>query len=163
MPAPARLFPLLILVASIAVLGAAFAFQYWGGLDPCVLCLYQRYPYGAVIVLAGGAFLAPTSRVQPILLALVALVFLMGAAIAAFHVGVENKWWEGLASCGAGAPSMPQNLNALMNSLSRQPARCDSVAWSMFGISMAGYNFLISLALAAFSLWAARRIARGPR
>ena len=80
------------------------------------------------------------------------------AAIAAFHVGVEQKWWEGLPSC-SGAVDMtklsPEEMRKMI--LSGPPARCDQVAWSLFGISMAGYNFLISLAVAAFAFWAAFR------
>ena len=61
---------------------------------------------------------------------------------------------------GASIGAAPQDLNAMMNSLGRQPARCDEVAWSLFGVSMAGYNFLIALGLSAFSVWAAVRAAR---
>jgi disulfide bond formation protein DsbB len=155
---PARLYPALIAAASVAVLAAAFGFQYLGGLDPCVLCVYQRYPYGVVIALAAVALVVPAGRVQAVALGLAAAVFLAGAGIAGFHVGVERHWWAGLAACGSGAAAAPQDLGALMKSLDRQPAACDSVAWSLFGISMAGYNFLISLALAAVAIGAARRL-----
>ena len=160
MHAPARLYPALIVAASAAALAAAFGFQYLGGLDPCVLCVYQRYPYGATILLGLAAFVAPPGRPRAMVLWLAAMAFLVGAGIAAFHVGVEQQWWAGLEACAGGASGAPQNLNALMNSLGRPPARCDEVAWSLFGISMAGYNFLIALGLAAFSIWAARRAAR---
>jgi disulfide bond formation protein DsbB len=155
---PARLYPALIAAASVAVLAAAFGFQYLGGLDPCVLCVYQRYPYGVVIALAAVALVAPAGRARAVPLGLAAAAFVAGAGIAGFHVGVEQHWWAGLAACGGTAPAAAQDLNALMKSLARPPASCDAVAWSLFGISMAGYNFLISLALAALSIGAARRL-----
>jgi disulfide bond formation protein DsbB len=161
MAQPSRLYPALIAAASVLVLAAAFAFQYLGGLQPCILCVYQRYPYGVAIALGVVGLLLPRGRAQAALLGLAALVFLVDAGIAAFHVGVEQRWWEGTAACGGAAPAVPQNLNSLMQSLDRQPARCDAIAWSMFGVSMAGYNFLIALALAAFSAVAARRLWRG--
>jgi disulfide bond formation protein DsbB len=159
MDQPSRFYPALIALASLAVLAAAFAFQYLGGLQPCVLCIYQRYPYGVAIALGVIALVLPRGRAQAVLLGLAALVFLVDAGIAAFHVGVEQHWWAGTEACGGAAPAAPQNLNALMQSLGTQPARCDAVAWSLFGISMAGYNFLVALALAAFSVAAARRLA----
>ncbi|MGE5146389.1 MAG: disulfide bond formation protein B [Candidatus Eiseniibacteriota bacterium] len=152
-----RLYPALVVLGSLAVLAAAFAFQYIGGLQPCVLCVYQRYPYGVAIALGVVGLLLPRGRAQAVLLGLAAIVFLVEAGIAAFHVGVEQHWWAGTEACGGAAPTSPQNLNALMQSLATQPVRCDAIAWSMFGISMAGYNFLVALALAAFSVVAARR------
>jgi disulfide bond formation protein DsbB len=158
MEQPSRLYPALIALASLAVLAAAFAFQYLGGLQPCVLCVYQRYPYGVVIALGVIALLLPRGRAQAVLLGLAALVFLADAGIAAFHVGVEQHWWAGTEACGGTGPAAPQNLSALMQSLGQQPVRCDAIAWSLFGISMAGYNFLVALALAVFSVVAARRL-----
>ncbi|HVO17262.1 MAG TPA: disulfide bond formation protein B [Alphaproteobacteria bacterium] len=160
MEQPTRLYPALIAAASVAVLAAAFAFQYLGGLQPCILCVYQRYPYGVAIALGVVGLVLPRGRAQSVLVGLAALVFLVDAGIAGFHVGVEQHWWEGTASCGGAAPAVPQNLDSLMKSLEKEPVRCDAVAWSLFGISMAGYNFLIALALAAFSAVAARRLGR---
>src|SRR5690606_2417679 len=158
MPAPARLYPALIALASAAVLAAAFAFQYLGGLDPCELCVWQRYPYGGTFAVAAIALIAPPGRAQAALLGLAAALFLAGAGIAAFHVGVEQHWWAGTAACGGAAPAGAGGLGALLASRARPAPRRDEGAWSLFGLSMAGYNFLISLALAAFSVWAARRL-----
>jgi disulfide bond formation protein DsbB len=92
------------------------------------------------------------------LVALAGLVFVVGAGIAFFHVGVEHHWWQGTDSCGAfGAPAT--SLEDLRRQLEGQPiVRCDEPAWTMLGISMAGYNMLVSLALAALALVGARRI-----
>jgi len=145
-----------LLIASLAILGGAFAFQFIGGLHPCALCLWQRYPYAVVIGLAGlGAGLARAGVKRPqlaILMGLCALAFVIDAGIAGFHVGVEQKWWEGLATCSGtttGAASTEELLNRL---LAAPVVRCDEIAWSMFGISMAGYNFLLALALGLLSL-----------
>jgi disulfide bond formation protein DsbB len=141
-----------VALASIAILGAAFAFQYIGGLAPCELCILQRWPYVATIVLGLLGVWAGRMR-QPAVtrgvLALAGLVFLIGAGIAAYHVGVEQKWWQGPSTCTgiSGAGSVQDLLKRIE---SAPVVRCDEIAWSLFGISMAGYNFLLSIALAAF-------------
>ncbi len=153
--------PLLLLLASSAVLGTALASQYLGGLQPCVLCVYQRLPYAAVIMIAGAALVLPTGP-RAVALALAGLALLTGTGIAVFHVGVEQHWWQGTAECGsAGAADSLEALRAQV--LSAPVARCDEVPWSLFGISMAGYNALVSLGLGIASLVAARRLARTAR
>lgn len=147
----------LILIAafgSTALLIGAFGFQYIGGLWPCTLCLWQRWPH-AVAVLAGALGLALPQRIWPILGMIAALTT---ASIAAFHVGVEQTWWEGLATCTAdtmGSVSVEDLLNT--NVTVGAPVRCDAIAWTLFGISMAGWNALLSLGLAAIWFGAARK------
>lgn len=155
-----HLWPVLTLGASLAMLATAWGFQLIGGLQPCTLCIYQRWPYWIMIVLGALGVLA-ASRIGVRGLALFsgigALVFLAGAGVAGFHVGVEQGWWEGLSSCGGGLDDPNMSIEELRKQLfATQLVRCDDVAWSLFGISMAGYNFLISLALAAASVWAAQ-------
>lgn len=143
-------------VAALAVftLGMAFLAQYGFGLAPCELCLWQRWPYAAAIVFALGALVLP--KLRPALLALAGLSILVSGGIAVFHVGVEEKWWQGLASCG-GAPT-PNSIEALRAQLMAAPiVRCDEAAFRFLGISMAGWNVLWSLALGSFALLAARR------
>jgi disulfide bond formation protein DsbB len=161
----ARLPAALILAASIAVLGAAFLFQYVGGLAPCVLCIDQRYPYGVTIALSLLALLLADRRARGALLLLSALAFAIGAGIAVFHVGVEHHWWEGTAACTGSAAGGPAgSLDALRAQvMGAKVVRCDRIPWSLFGISMAGYNAMISAALALFSLGAARRALGGRR
>lgn len=158
LPESPRAVPLAIGGASAATLAVAYAFQYVGGLAPCALCLYQRIPYGVVIVLAAATviFAGLLGRRGVAAAALAsALVFLAGAAIAGFHVGVEQHWWEGLSACGSGGADLSiEELKAQI--LAAPVVRCDEVLWSLLGISMAGYNFLASLAFAGASLWAAR-------
>lgn len=152
---------LLLLLGSVAALAVAFASQYWGGLLPCQLCLWQRWAYGGVIALALLALVLP-QRLKPAGASLAALAVLAGAGIALFHVGVEQHWWKGLASC-TGTISTNQSLGDLENQLMATPViPCDRPAWTMFGVSMAGYNFAYATALGLFGLVAAIR-SRGDR
>ncbi|MDJ0949460.1 MAG: disulfide bond formation protein B [Alphaproteobacteria bacterium] len=156
-----RTVPAVILAASIAVLGTAFAFQYIGGLQPCVLCIWQRWPYVVTIALAALALALAGRRAAGWAILASGLVFLAGAGIAGFHVGVEQHWWEGTAGC-TGAIDLDASAEELGKALLAAPVvRCDEVPWSVFGISMAGYNLILSLALAAGSLYAGRRLLRG--
>jgi disulfide bond formation protein DsbB len=157
MTIPIRLAAFLLLLASLALLAGAFGFQYLGGLNPCVLCWWQRYAHFGAIVLAATTATSKGERAGAVLLSLTGLAFLVGAGIAAFHVGVEQHWWEGTSECGS-VIGATNDLEAFRARILAQPVvRCDEVAWSMLGISMAGYNFLISLALAAFAGAVARR------
>ena len=163
-PTP-RLWAGLTFLASAALLGGAWAFQIFGGLQPCALCLYQRWPYWAVIVIAGLAVLTAKqlgAKGMAIIAGLCALIFLAGASVAGFHVGVEQQWWEGLAACGGGNLNDPNlSLDELRTRLLDTPiVRCDDVPWSLLGISLAGYNFFVSLALAGTSVMAARNFRR---
>ena len=145
-------------LCSAALLAAALAFQYLGGLAPCELCVWQRVPYVAVLGLGAlGALLAP--RLAPAhavaLAAACALLFFADAAIAGFHVGVEQGWWEGSESCSAAA-APAGDLEALRAAVFAAPAAfCDTVAWSLFGLSMAAWNGLAALALGAATAVAA--------
>ncbi|MGB0626443.1 MAG: disulfide bond formation protein B [Alphaproteobacteria bacterium] len=159
-----HIWPALTLAASGGLLGGAWAFQIFGGLEPCPLCTYQRWPYWIMIGLAGLAVLAGR-RLAPagvaVFAAAGALVFLAGAGVAGFHVGVEQHWWEGLATCGGAHTDPNLSIEELKAKLFATPlARCDEVPWSLFGISLAGYNFIASLILAAASAWAAQGIWR---
>ena len=84
-----------IFAASVATLGGAFLFQYVGGLAPCILCIYERIPYGAAIALALLALCLGDGRARGAALLLCALAFAVDAGISVFHVGVEQHWWEG--------------------------------------------------------------------
>ena len=129
----------LVLVASVIVLGSALLSQYVGGLQPCVLCLYQRVPYVLTIVLSGSALALvmfggrPRWALTRWVLAVCAVIFLAGAGIAAFHVGVEQGWWTGTASCSS--PDLnAMTVDELREHLLQAPiVRCDEVAWSLTG------------------------------
>jgi disulfide bond formation protein DsbB len=150
-----RAAPALLAHGSAALLLGALAFQHWGGLAPCVLCLWQRWPH--VVAIAAGLvamFLIRQGRRAAsgwvVLIAAAALA--VTAGIGAYHAGVEWRWWEGTAACGATGP-VANTAAALREQLLAAPVvRCDEIAWSLFGISMAGWNFIISGALALIGL-----------
>lgn len=132
---------LLALLLPAGLLGGALLSQYVGGLYPCEMCYWQRWPHGAAILLALGAFLAP-SRSRPLVL-LAALAIAISGAIGVFHAGVEMGWWEGITHCTAtGAASLQDILNVPL-------IRCDQVQWEFLGVSMAGWNAIWSLGGAA--------------
>lgn len=152
---------LFVALVSAAILGTALASQYWGGLEPCQLCLYQRVPYVITIALGLLAALPFPRGFRLACLVLAALVFAAGAALAGFHVGVEQGWWEGLPGCSA--PDFTQmSLDDMRDTIMgrEKVVPCDEVAWSLFGISMAGYNFIASIVLAGVTLWLAGRVSK---
>jgi len=149
-----------VLGASAGALTVAFLSQYVGGLEPCTLCIYQRYPYGVAISLAFLA-LGVGGRLAVAAIALAAVVFAVDAGIAFYHVGVEQGWFAGLAACGgqAGTPASLADLKAQLLATPPGP-RCDEVPWSLFGVSMAGYNMLYAAALAVATFAAVVALAR---
>ncbi len=145
-----------------AMLAGALAFQHIGDLAPCALCIDQRKAWGAVILLATLALWAEGKRriaVALALLGLAGLAALAGAGVAAFHVGVEQHWWAGTAESGAGFGGFGSGGVADIREqlLARPVVRCDEIAWSLGGISMAGWNGLVSLAAGLGALWVVRR------
>lgn len=145
---------LIAMLGSAALLAGAFGFQYIGGLAPCQLCLWQRWPHAAA-VLIGVLALVLGWRVLALFGGLAALT---SAGIGMFHVGVEQKWWEGLASCTAGSIKGLSTADLLNpNIVVAAPVRCDEIAWQLLGVSMAGWNVILSLGLLVIWLAAARR------
>lgn len=146
---------ILVLIAaggSAALLLAAFGSQYLGGLAPCKLCLWQRWPHGAAVVIGVLAFFVPA----PALIWLGALAAATTSGIGFYHAGVEQGWWEGPTTCTSG-PIGGLSSEQLMEQIMNAPlVRCDDIPWELFNISMAGWNALISLALALMWVAAAR-------
>lgn len=150
----------IVLMMSIAALATAFTAQYGFGLRPCELCLWQRVPYGVVIFLALLALgLRLDAKRMAVVVGACALAFVVDGGLSLYHVGVEQHWWAGPSSCtgGMGGVHSIQDLAALLSKPIDIP-QCDKVAWSLFGISMAGYNLLACVLLAGFSLLAAQRL-----
>lgn len=137
---------------SAALLAGALAFQYLGGLPPCKLCYWQRYPHVAAIVIGALALLIK-GRALPLLGAAAALTT---AGVGLYHTGVERGWWEGPTTCTSGDIT-GMSTDALMDQIMNAPlVRCDDVAWEFLSLSMASWNALIALALAAIWIGAAR-------
>ena len=148
-----RLFLALILGASLAALAAAFAGQYLFGLEPCILCLWQRVPFAAGAVVAAVGLFVLTGRGQSrLLIGLAALIFALGSGLAFFHVGVQQHWWGSIAGCGGG-PVSGLSIDDLTAPALAAPAKpCDVVDWRLFGLSLAGWNTIASAGLAAACL-----------
>ena len=134
------------LMVPLSLLGGALISEYFGGLYPCEMCWWQRYPHGVAILLALAALLSPigAGRTRPLVL-LAALAIAVSGAIGVFHAGVEYHWWQGFTTCSTGgAKSLDEIMNVPL-------VQCDQVQWSLFGISLAGFNAIISLTGAAMS------------
>ena len=138
------------LIASVGTLGTVFIAEYAFLLKPCVLCVYQRWPYAAVvaIVILALIFRDRVSRVYFLVGA--AISFAVTSGIGAYHVGVEKGWWQGSAECSAdtSATLSLQDLRAQI--MSAPLVKCNEVAWELFSISMAGYNFLFAAIMVIF-------------
>jgi disulfide bond formation protein DsbB len=155
---------LTILVVSAATIAGAWYFQLVVGLAPCPLCLEQRIPHYIIVplalVVAIAAWLrAPRAMVAAGFAAL-GLAALTGAALGAYHAGVEWHFWPGPADCTGPLSDLTAGGSLLDTLKSVHVVRCDEAAWRFLGISLAGYNVLISLlmaAIAGFGLLARRR------
>jgi len=156
LPITNRQIPWLIFAISVATLGNALIFEHVGGLVPCDLCLQQRVPYWVLIpasLLAGILSREANLGIAPLaLIALCVVAAAVNVGIAGYHAGVEYKWWEGPLGCTGGG-LIAGSLAELQQQLADvKVPRCDEIPWSLFGISMAGYNFLISLGLVALGV-----------
>ncbi|HEX6073428.1 MAG TPA: disulfide bond formation protein B [Sphingomicrobium sp.] len=156
--ATARLIALLL---PLALLGGALGSQYLGGLHPCEMCYWQRWPHGAAIVLAGLAFTAPAESTRSRSLTLLAaLAIAVSGAIGVYHAGVEAGIFEGITTCTALAQG--GSTTDLLKQITQAPlVRCDQVQWAFLGVSMAGWNAILSLsgaaAIAILTLGGSRR------
>lgn len=149
---PTRAFALFALAASAGVLGGALFSQYRGGLLPCELCLAERWPWVGAIALSLIGIVVGARFTPALFGAGLAIIFTAGTALAAYHVGVEHHWIAGPAACTA-ATAPAATLAELQKEIMRiKSVRCDVPAWSLFGISLAGWNFLASLAMAVLSV-----------
>jgi disulfide bond formation protein DsbB len=135
---------LLALLLPAALLAGAFGSQYIGGLAPCEMCYWQRWPHEAAVVVAMFTFTGRSELTNRILLLLAATAIAVSGGIGVFHAGVEYGWWEGLTQCstmpGAGGGN-------IIDDIMKTPlVRCDVPQWTLFGISLAGYNAIVSFA-----------------
>ncbi len=139
-------------LGSLGLLLGALAFQYLGGLAPCQMCLWQRWPHAAAALI--GLFALALGRWSHgrIMPWLGMLAVLITAGIGGYHTGVERGWWPGPSSCSGGGGGDLLRLDGPLDMVT-----CDAVAWQMLGVSMASWNMLASLVLAAMWVMAARR------
>jgi len=138
------------LLAPVLLLGGALASQRWGGLFPCEMCYWQRWPHMAAIALALLAILLRRSPLGKPLLALAGLAIFVSGAIGVFHAGVEYHWWEGFTQCTSTISSGGGDMLARI--MAAPIIRCDVAQWTLGGISLAGFNAIFSIG-AALAVW----------
>jgi disulfide bond formation protein DsbB len=155
---PAATAALVVALAGAATIAGAWFFELVLRLKPCPLCLEQRVPYyigvPLALIVALGAWRGAPRMIVAVGLAALTLLMLWGAYLGVYHAGIEWGWWTGPQECSGPATLGPatdfmkrlQDLNI---------TRCDEAAWRFLGLSLAGYNALISAALAAIALWGA--------
>ena len=151
-----RLAYVLAVVVPAALLAGALIAQYGFGLLPCEMCWWQRYPHIAALAFAALGW----ATKRDALVALAAIAILVSGLLGAFHAGVEYGWWKGLTACTTTAAGGGDALEAIMNA---PIVRCDVAPWTLGGISLAGFNFLISTVAGAAILWLIRGRKRGMR
>ena len=154
-----RLIPAFIFLVAIGSMALALTAQHLFKLEPCILCLYQRVPFVATGLLAVLALrLKPSSTLIPLLVILCGLIYLGGAGIAIYHVGVEQHWW--ISGC-SGSLADNVTVDQLRASLMQKPAKsCDDVDWTLYGFSMATYNVVFSSALGLASIAAGMQLSK---
>lgn len=149
---------LFVAAVSIIALGSALIMQYQFNILPCHLCYEQRKPYWATIPLGILAALLAKKwpRASLALLLLAGAAFLVNMGISFFHIGVEQKWWNGLVGCGGEGATLPEgaSIEELKKYLANRPiVRCDVPGFVLFGISLTGYNFLLSTFMTVFTFF----------
>ncbi len=148
---------LLAVAGSAALLLGAWGSQLLAGLNPCELCIWQRWPHGAAVFIGTWAFLLPWS-VLPLI---GSLAVATSGAIGIYQTGLERGWWEGVTACTSGPIGGLTTDDLLAQIMAAPVVHCDEVQWAFMGLSMASWNAVISFGLALIWLNAARMPARG--
>lgn len=153
-------WPLVAALSSALMLAIAHAFETFGHLAPCTLCLKAREVYWLALTVglvgfAAGLFLKD-DRIRRLASLLLAAIFLFGVGVAIYHAGAEWKFWPGPKTCASGAIPQLTSLDAVLKGDKIKAPACDEAAWVFLGLSMAGWNGLVSLVLTILSALAAR-------
>jgi disulfide bond formation protein DsbB len=145
-------------LGSAALLAGAFAFQHIGGLAPCALCLQQRWPHAAAILIGILAVLLARQPLARLLAVCGALAAAATAGLGVYHTGVERGWWAGPDTCSAAGNIAGVSSEDLLDQILAAPViRCTDVAWEMLGLSMASWNAVLSGVLVGVWVMAATR------
>ncbi len=157
--APEKTAPLAIAIFGAATLIGAWIIQYGFGIQPCPLCLEQRYAYyfaiPLAVLLAIGVSYGASRKVLVAGFVVIAGLTLWNAGLGAYHSGVEWGWWKGPQDCSGPITDLGGAGGLLKKIQTIRIVRCDEVQWRFLGLSLASYNVLISLALAALAAWGA--------
>jgi disulfide bond formation protein DsbB len=149
-----RFSPLIIAQVGIGALLVAYYAEMVHQLEPCVLCIYQRIPYGLVLVFSFVGIFRPILLQWVLVLA--GIAFLVGSGIAIYHVGVEQNWW--VSSC-SGKLVGQLSTSSLLQQLQEKPVKsCDELEWALFGVSMASYNVVYSFMLSVFCFFGVNKL-----
>ena len=140
-----KYIPLLALLASVWALSFAIYFEIFHGFEPCRLCLFQRMPY--VVAIGVGCLGIIRPNLVLFCTGFMGIIFVFSSILALYHVGVEVGWWASTVACERGDIKEISIKDLRSFLLEQPPPSCDSVAWSLFGVSMAGYNLMYSLSL----------------
>ncbi len=154
---PAAAAAIAIAACAVATILGAWFFEYGLGLKPCPLCLEQRIPYYVAIplavVVAFAALRGAPRTVVAAGLGLLGLIMVISAVLGTYHSGVEWKWWIGPRDCSGPLDSLGSTKDLLQDLATMSPVRCDQAAWRFLGLSLAGWNALISLGLVLVAMW----------
>ena len=154
-----RLIPVFILLVALVSLSVSLSAQHFFDKEPCILCLYQRVPFVITGLLALIALrLKALSKLTPLIIMPCGLIYLIGAGIAIYHVGVEQHWWSSGCSVNLNQNATLEQLRASL--MQKAEKSCDDVDWDLFGISMATYNVFLSSLLSLASIVASIMLAK---
>jgi len=157
---PPRAAAAILVIVGLATIGGFFFFEYVLGLPPCPLCLEQRLPFYFSVPLAAmlwlGAGYGASRKVLMLGFLVIAGAMLWNTGLAAFHAGVEWKFWPGPTECSGPINSLGSAGNLMKSLQSIRVVRCDEAAWRLFGISLPGYNVFVSLFMSAVAAWGAK-------
>jgi disulfide bond formation protein DsbB len=150
----------IVALAGLATIGGVYFFQFVVGLAPCPLCLEQRNAYYLSVPLAAllwlGAGFGAQRKVLLLGFLVIAAAMLWNTGLSTYHAGIEWKWWPGPQECTGPMNNVGAAGDLLKQLNNFSPIRCDEAAWRFLGLSLAGYDVLVSLALAIVALWGAR-------
>jgi len=150
----------IVVLIGLATIAGFFFFQYGMGLPPCPLCLEQRNAYYVSVPLAAllwiGAGHGASRKVLLLGFAAIALVMLWNSGLSVYHAGIEWKWWPGPAECSGPLDKFGSAQDLMKSLKSISLIRCDQAAWRFLGLSLAGWDVLVSLVLAAVAAWGAK-------
>ncbi|RYE03008.1 MAG: disulfide bond formation protein B [Sphingomonadales bacterium] len=148
-----RTAQLIALFLPLALIAGALGSQFFGGLVPCEMCHWQRWPHYAAIIVAAVSFAVPHRPTRMLFILFAAVLIALSGGIGAFHAGVEYHWWLGITPCSTDV-AQGDPMKILMEQIGKPLIRCDAAQWQLFGISLAGFNAILSIvgAVAIFAL-----------
>jgi disulfide bond formation protein DsbB len=148
-----RTAQLVALLLPLALIAGALGSQIFGGLVPCEMCHWQRWPHYAAIIVAACSFAIPHRPTRMLFVLFAGVLIAVSGAIGVFHAGVEYHWWPGITPCSTNV-AHGDPMAILREQIGKPLIRCDAAQWELFGISLAGFNAILSLAgtVAIFAL-----------